>query len=111
MFWQTAIICLKISSCLKQLNTYLESLEYLYRKLRLRKANEKLSRLYVLDSLTGLYNRMAYQEFAEPLYEKCRLQKKPVTVMFIDADHLKYINDTFGHDMGNWNSWDSRWDS
>mgnify|MGYP002557130578 CR=1 FL=1 len=83
------------------MNTYLESLEYLYRKLRLRKANEKLSRLYVLDSLTGLYNRMAYQEFAEPLYEKCRLQKKPVTVMFIDADHLKYINDTFGHDMGN----------
>ena len=58
------------------MNTYLESLEYLYRKLRLRKANEKLSRLYVLDSLTGLYNRMAYQEFAEPLYEKCRLQKK-----------------------------------
>lgn len=57
------------------MNTYLESLEYLYRKLRLRKANEKLSRLYVLDSLTGLYNRMAYQEFAEPLYEKCRLQK------------------------------------
>ena len=48
------------------MNTYLESLEYLYRKLRLRKANEKLSRLYVLDSLTGLYNRMAYQEFAEP---------------------------------------------
>ena len=83
------------------MNTYLESLEYLYRKLRLRKANEKLSRLYVLDSLTGLYNRMAYQEFAEPLYEKCRLQKKAVTVMFIDADHLKYINDTFGHDMGN----------
>ncbi len=57
------------------MNTYLESLKYLYRKLRLRKANEKLSRLYVLDSLTGLYNRMAYQEFAEPLYEKCRLQK------------------------------------
>ena len=58
------------------MNTYLESLEYLYRKLRLRKANEKLSRLYVLDSLTGLYNRMAYQEFAEPLYEKCDCKKK-----------------------------------
>ena len=28
-------------------------------------------------------------------------KKNPVTVMFIDADHLKYINDTFGHDMGN----------
>ena len=83
------------------LNIYMESLEYLYRKLRLRKANEKLSRLYVRDSLTGLYNRMAYTEIAEPLYETCRLQKKPVTVMFIDADHLKYINDHFGHDMGN----------
>lgn len=83
------------------LNVYMESLEYLYRKLRLRKANEKLSRLYVRDSLTGLYNRMAYTEIAEPLYESCRQQDKPVTVMFIDADHLKYINDNFGHDMGN----------
>lgn len=32
---------------------------------------------------------------------KMQIAKKPVTVMFIDADHLKYINDTFGHDMGN----------
>lgn len=83
------------------MNTFIESLEYLYRKIRLRKANEKLTRLYVRDSLTGLYNRMAYTEIAEPLYESCILQKKPVTVMFIDADHLKYINDNFGHDMGN----------
>mgnify|MGYP000276065462 CR=1 FL=1 len=28
-------------------------------------------------------------------------KNQPVGIMFVDADHLKYINDTFGHDMGN----------
>lgn len=83
------------------LNTFTESLEYLYGKIVLRRANNKLEKLYILDSLTGLYNRMAYTELAEPLFENCKKEKRPVTIMFIDADHLKYINDIFGHDMGN----------
>lgn len=83
------------------LNTFTESLEYLYGKIVLRRANNKLEKLYILDPLTGLYNRMAYTELAEPLFENCKKEKRPVTIMFIDADHLKYINDTFGHDMGN----------
>lgn len=83
------------------LSTFSEALEYLHGKIVLRRANNKLSKLYILDSLTGLYNRMAYNELAEPLFEKCKAENTPVTIMFIDADHLKYINDEFGHDMGN----------
>lgn len=85
----------------ESLNAFTESLEYLYGKIVLRRANNKLSKLYILDSLTGLYNRMAYTELVEPLYEECKKENRPVTIMFVDADHLKYINDTFGHDMGN----------
>lgn len=83
------------------LSAFSEALEYLHGKIVLRRANNKLSKLYILDSLTGLYNRMAYTELAEPLYEKCKEKNIPLTIMFIDADHLKYINDEFGHDMGN----------
>ncbi len=33
--------------------------------------------------------------------KKCMEESKKVMIMFVDADHLKYINDNFGHDMGN----------
>ena len=42
------------------LNTFRTSIEALYGKLILRKKNKQLSQLYIHDSLTGLYNRMAY---------------------------------------------------
>nr|WP_295278731.1 GGDEF domain-containing protein [uncultured Blautia sp.] len=83
------------------LNSLRTSIEALYARLILRKINKQLSQLYIHDSLTGLYNRMAYEKLALPLFQRCMVEEKPVGIMFTDADHLKYINDTFGHDMGN----------
>ena len=81
--------------------TIQEALENLYGRLVLKRMNKKLSLLYIMDSLTGLYNRMAYNRLAIPLYERCMKENRTMLVMFVDADHLKYINDHFGHDMGN----------
>ena len=83
------------------LNALQTSMEALYARLTLRKMNKQLSQLYIHDSLTGLYNRMAYEKLAMPLFHQCMQEKRSVGIMFVDADHLKYINDTFGHDMGN----------
>lgn len=83
------------------LNAFQEALESLYGKLVLRRMNKKLSLLYIMDSLTGLYNRMAYDRLAVPLYESCMKTDRSIMIMFVDVDRLKYINDTFGHDMGN----------
>ena len=76
-------------------------LESLYNKLVLCKKNKQLSQLYIHDSLTGLYNRMAYEKLALPLFQKYMQKKKHLGILFVDADHLKYINDNFDHDMGN----------
>lgn len=83
------------------LNTFRTSIEALYGKLILRKKNKQLSQLYIHDSLTGLYNRMAYEKLALPLFQQYMQKGRPVRILFADADHLKYINDNFGHDMGN----------
>ena len=83
------------------LNTFRTAIEALYGKLILRKKNKQLSQLYIHDSLTGLYNRMAYEKLALPMFHQYIQNGKSVGIMFIDADHLKYINDNFGHDMGN----------
>ncbi|MCD7835955.1 MAG: GGDEF domain-containing protein [Lachnospiraceae bacterium] len=83
------------------LNTFQETMENMYHRVILKRMNEELSLLYIRDSLTGLYNRMAYSRLAVPLFEKCMDEGKPLLILFIDLDRLKYINDTFGHDMGN----------
>ena len=85
----------------EMLNTFRTSVEALYGRLILRKKNKQLSQLYIHDSLTGLYNRMAYEKLALPLFQQCMQKGRPVGILFADADHLKYINDNFGHDMGN----------
>ena len=77
------------------------ALETLYGKLTLHKMNAALSQLYIRDSLTGLYNRMAYDKLAIPLFASSISSGNSCGVLFADVDRLKYINDTFGHDMGN----------
>lgn len=83
------------------LTMFQETMENMYHRMILDKMNEELSQLYIRDSLTGLYNRMAYSRLAVPLYEKQRKNNAPLAILFVDADRLKYINDNFGHDMGN----------
>lgn len=53
------------------------------------------------DNLTGLYNQRGFIMLAEQQLEIAKLQKKESFFMFLDVDHLKRINDSFGHAKGN----------
>jgi diguanylate cyclase (GGDEF)-like protein len=63
-------------------------------------AQQALKEQALKDSLTGLWNRGAI--FAMLEKELCRAQRDhlPITVVMIDMDHFKNINDTYGHQMG-----------
>jgi len=54
----------------------------------------------MIDPLTGLPNRRSFMEEAERLTERHRAHPKPVTVLLMDMDHFKSINDRFGHAVG-----------
>ena len=59
-------------------------------------AEEKLRKLAMTDSLTGLYNRRAFVDKCHQL----SAQSNRVSVAVIDIDHFKKVNDTYGHDAG-----------
>lgn len=52
------------------------------------------------DTLTGLYNRRAFQRESEALFREHPEKLKTAAFVMIDMDNLKYTNDNFGHDFG-----------
>lgn len=52
------------------------------------------------DELTGLSNRRGFLKIADYLFEHCRRENKPFSLLFFDLDKFKHINDTFGHAEG-----------
>jgi diguanylate cyclase (GGDEF)-like protein/PAS domain S-box-containing protein len=65
-----------------------------------REVNEALRRSVSYDHLTGLANRRAFLEAAESELERWTRTKSPLSLMMIDADHFKVVNDTYGHHAG-----------
>jgi diguanylate cyclase (GGDEF)-like protein/PAS domain S-box-containing protein len=66
------------------------------------KAEQILTRQANLDSLTGLYNRRYFDLRADE--EIARADRKGVcfSILLCDVDHFKRVNDTLGHEMGDW---------
>lgn len=66
----------------------------------LLKANEEISLLSFIDSLTGLYNRRGFYHEIDKLIHGEENLGKYLSIFSIDMDGLKYINDHFGHAEG-----------
>ena len=54
----------------------------------------------VTDGMTGLYNRRYFEEFIKKEAVRANRQNQKFTVIGLDLDHLKQINDTYGHNYG-----------
>ncbi|TKB56801.1 sensor domain-containing diguanylate cyclase [Ferrimonas aestuarii] len=61
---------------------------------------QALSKMSKVDTLTGLANRRSWQEHLDREMERCRRYKQSATLMVLDIDHFKSINDTLGHSAG-----------
>jgi diguanylate cyclase len=66
----------------------------------IRSLQEKLQDQASRDPLTGLYNRRFLDLIADREIARCLREDKPLTVMMIDVDHFKKVNDTYGHPGG-----------
>ena len=90
---------LKRKNALAESNAYLER-AVAERTAELLKANEELLRQSRQDVLTGLSNRLAANERLQSEFVRLKRQQLAYTVLLIDIDKFKPINDTHGHATG-----------
>ena len=69
-------------------------------KLELEEANKRLQESSIKDFLTGLYNHYFFQQVLEVEYLKASRHATPLSLIMLDVDGFKHINDTFGHPFG-----------
>lgn len=70
------------------------------RDIEFRSALDELSRLATRDELTGLLNRRALTQVLEQETARCTRFQNELSVLMIDIDHFKTVNDLHGHDVG-----------
>jgi len=68
--------------------------------MELKKANESLRELAFRDGLTGLYNHRYFQEALETELDRARRYGHALSLVLLDIDFFKQVNDRFGHPAG-----------
>ncbi len=66
----------------------------------LERVNTVFRRLAIRDGLTALHNRLFFNESLTSGIERARSKSQDLVLIFIDVDHFKLYNDTFGHQHG-----------
>jgi diguanylate cyclase (GGDEF)-like protein len=61
---------------------------------------EETRRLAITDGLTGVYNRRHFMTLATREWQRARRYHRPLAVIMLDIDHFKWVNDTYGHAVG-----------
>lgn len=65
-----------------------------------KRLKEALTQKAFRDALTGLHNRFYLEETFQTWNKQCKNNKTTISIMIIDADYFKKINDQYGHDVG-----------
>lgn len=75
-------------------------LENIRKQMLMQSMIEQLNKMWIYDTMTGLYNRAGFYIKAEEVIQSCKAEGKDVLLLFVDIDKLKTVNDSFGHEEG-----------
>lgn len=75
-------------------------LENIRKQMLMKFMIEQLNKMWICDSMTGVLNRTGFYQKAEEIIGFCKKQQLPVRLSFVDIDRLKNVNDSYGHEEG-----------
>ena len=75
--------------------------EWLQQLSDLRRENEELKQLVTTDPLTGLFNYRYFEEILGSEIQRTSRTGRPTSLVIVDLDHFKTVNDERGHEAGN----------
>jgi len=61
---------------------------------------KSLESLSITDGLTRIPNRLFFERYLQQVWEQSAHERQPVSVLLVDLDHFKAINDNYGHSVG-----------
>ncbi len=70
--------------------------------INIRTRSEKFRILSEIDTLTGIYNKGKFNQLLEAELKKVKRYNRPLGLIIFDIDHFKKINDTYGHQVGDY---------
>ena len=89
------IIAYKIRLLENKKEELLTTLEY-----KVEERTKKLKHLASIDPMTNLYNRRYFTEMSESILDLSKRNKTETSIILLDIDHFKNVNDTYGHKVG-----------
>ncbi len=87
----------KINSYIQNIENYLEAAKPVVESKILM---SKLRNTSLKDVMTGFYNRRFLDEFIDTVSSQAKREKTIYSILMLDVDYFKKINDTYGHDIG-----------
>jgi len=95
---EVVLLSIALADRISSLRAKKEQAEQLNRNLKQK--NSELAELASHDSLTGLFNRNTFMQQLTLLMANAQRYEHPLTLVMIDLDHFKPVNDLYGHQMG-----------
>lgn len=95
---QKELISVAYTRWVRMIQSYQKELHEINEKLE--RKSRKFEKIAATDPLTGLYNRMKFLELFISEYTVMAQRHNDLSILVIDLDHFKEVNDTYGHNIG-----------
>lgn len=96
----TGVLAIGVGLAAYGIRTTVLQMRYIHVQQKLRAAHDRLEELSLQDSLTGIANRRRFDQTLESEWHRAMRAHSALSLLLIDLDYFKKLNDTFGHRHG-----------
>jgi diguanylate cyclase (GGDEF)-like protein len=96
----TGVLAIGVGLAAYGIRTTVLQMRYMHVQKELRAAHDRLEELSLQDSLTGIANRRRFDQTLDSEWHRAMRAHSPLTLLLIDLDYFKNLNDTHGHRHG-----------